>query len=189
MEEYDEMDKLLKMKTLQRMASCKVRSVRDAQVSERRRLEKYEKASTSPLSYEYLKSAARTYIYDCNMFIKSMLTLNQKICEYMSSLQRNRSRMASGKVNVTERENDTNVVKKFVNLRKDIHLIKQHSEEWLQIRQEAHVTASTAYNALGFSGGEEMRQHYDEFIHKKRRRQFDEEIQQRLDHGIANEVI
>ena len=58
--------------------------------------------------------------------------------------------MASGKVNVTERET---------------HLIKQHSEEWLQLRQEVHMTGSTAYNVLGFSGGEEMRQHYDEFIH------------------------
>ena len=117
------------MKTLLRMASCKIRNIRDAQVSERRRLEKYEKASTSPSSYEYLKSAAGTYIYDCKMFIKSMLTLNQKICEYMSSLQRNRSRMASGKVNVTKRENvqrlhDTSVVKRFVNLRKNTHLIK-----------------------------------------------------------------
>ena len=102
-EEYDEVDKLLKMNLLLRMASCKIRSVRDVQVSQRRRLEKYEKASTSPSSYEYLKSAAKTYIYDCKMFIKSMLTLNQKICEYISSLQRNRSRMASGKVNVTER--------------------------------------------------------------------------------------
>ena len=168
-----------------KMASCKIRSIRDAQVSERRRLEKYEKASTSPSSYEYLKSAARTYIYDCKMFIKSMLTLNQKICEYMSSLQRNRSRMASGKVNVTKRENvqrlhDTSVVKRFVNLRKNTHLIKQHSEEWLQLRQEVHLTKTTAYNVLGFRGGGEMRQHYDEFIHKKGRRQFDDETQQRI---------
>ena len=104
-----------------------------------------------------------------------MLTLNQKICEYMSSLQRNRSRMASGKVNVTKGENvqrlhDTNVVKRFVNLRRNTHLIKQHSEEWLQLRQEAHVTRSSAYNVLGFRGSEEMRQQYDEFIYKKERR-------------------
>ena len=39
-EEYDEMDKLLKIKTLLRMASCKIRSVTEAHVSERRRLEK-----------------------------------------------------------------------------------------------------------------------------------------------------
>ena len=62
-EEYDEMDKLIKMKTLLRMASNKIKCVRETQLSERRRLEKYEKASTSPSSYEYLKSAARTYIY------------------------------------------------------------------------------------------------------------------------------
>ena len=48
--EYDEMGKILKMKTLLRAASCKIRSVRDAQVSERRRLEKYEKVSTLPSS-------------------------------------------------------------------------------------------------------------------------------------------
>ena len=127
------------------------------------------------------------------MFIKSTLTLNQKICEDMSSLQRNGSRLVSGKVNVIERENvkrlhDTNVVKKFVNIKKNTHLIKQHSEEWLQLRQEEHVTGRTSYNVLGLRGGEEMRQHYDEFIHKKGRRQFDDDTQQRLDHGIANEV-
>ena len=61
-----------------------------------------------------------------------------------------------------------------MNLKQNTHLIKQHSEEWLQIRNEVHLTASTAYNALGFQGGEEMRQHYDEFIHKKDTRQFDE---------------
>ena len=115
-EDYDDIDKLLKMKTLLRMASCKIRSVRQAQVLERRRLEKYEKASTCPSSYEYQKSAARTYIYDCKMIIKSTLTINQKICEYMSSLQRNRSRMGSGKINVMERGNvqrlhDTKFVK------------------------------------------------------------------------------
>ena len=32
-EEYDEMNKLLKMKTLLRMTSCKIRSVQEAQVS------------------------------------------------------------------------------------------------------------------------------------------------------------
>ena len=122
-----------------------------------------------------------------------MLTLNQKIYEYMSSLQRNKNRLASDKVNVMERENvqrlhDTNVVKRFVNIKNKTHLIKQHSGEWLQLRQEAHVTGSTAYNVLGFRAGEEMRHHYHEFIHKKCRRQFDDDTQQRLDHGIANEV-
>ena len=48
-EEYDELDKLLKIKTLLRMASCKIRSVRDAQVSEKRRLEKYEKGKHIPI--------------------------------------------------------------------------------------------------------------------------------------------
>ena len=61
--------------------------------------------------------------------------------------------MACGKVNVTERENVqrlhyTNIVKRFVNLRRNMHLMKQHSEEWLQLRQEAHVTGSTPYNHL-----------------------------------------
>ena len=137
-EEYDEMDKIIKMKTLLRMASNKIKCVRETQLSERRRLEKYEKASTSPSSYEYLKSATQTYISDCKMYIKLTLTLNQKICENMSSLQRNRSRMASGKVNVTERDNvqrlhDTNVVKKICQHYKNTHLMKQHSGEWCTI--------------------------------------------------------
>ena len=101
--------------------------------------------------------------------------------------------MASGRVSVTERENVhrlhcTNVVKRFVNLRENTHLMTQYSQEWLQIRHEAHITGGTSYNALGFRGGQEMRQHYDEFIHKKRKCQIDPETQQKFHHGIANEV-
>ena len=57
------------------------------------------------------------------MFIKSTLTLSQKICEYMSCLQTNRSRMGSGKINVTERENVQRLIcKKFCESKKKTHI-------------------------------------------------------------------
>ena len=57
------------------------------------------------------------------------------------------------------------------------------------VTNKAGSTCYCHVNVLGFRGGEEMRQHNDEFIHKKGRRQFDEETQQKLDHGMAIEVI
>ena len=101
--------------------------------------------------------------------------------------------MATGKVNVTNKENvsrlhPTDVMKTMININRHPELIKQGSDEWKTLCHAANITGSTAYNALGCRGGNSMRAHYDEFIYKKGPPTFDLETQRKLDHGRQHEV-
>ena len=87
--ELDDLDKFVKLKELVKLITDRIRNVRCLQVSERKKLEKYEKASLSTQNYEYVKSAAKTFIYDCKVFVKSALSINGRICELLSSLHGN----------------------------------------------------------------------------------------------------
>ena len=44
---------------------------------------------------------------------------------------------------------------------------RQHSPQWKKLRSQAHLTGSTAYNAMGFRGFSQLCNHFREFIHKK----------------------
>ena len=172
MEDFDDLDKIVKLKATLKIITTRIQEVRQAEINERKRLEKYEKASTTPKSYEYVKSVAKAYIYDCKLFTKKSLTINEKICYLMSSIQYNQPMMAARKVNVTNKENvsilnPTDVVKTMININKHPELIKQGSDEWKMLHHAANITGSTAYNALGCRGANSMRAHYDEFIYKK----------------------
>ena len=87
--ELDDLDKFVKLKELVKLITHSIRHVRCLQVSERKKLEKYEKASSSPQNYKYAKSAAKTFIYDCKVFVKSALSINGRIYKLSSSLHGN----------------------------------------------------------------------------------------------------
>ena len=65
---------------------------------------------------------------------------------------------------------------------------QQHSRQWKNLRTQAHITGSTAYNAMGFRGFSSIRSHFREFIYKKGPPTVDAETQARMQHGIRNEV-
>ena len=62
MEEFDDLDKIVKLKATLKIITTRIQEVHQAEINERNGLEKYEKASTTPKSYECVKSAAKTYI-------------------------------------------------------------------------------------------------------------------------------
>ena len=66
--------------------------------------------------------------------------------------------------------------------------MKQGSDEWKTLHHAANITGSTAYKALGYRGGNAMREHYDEFINKKGQATFNIETQKKIDHGKQHEV-
>ena len=55
----DDLDKFVKLKELVKLITNRIKNVCFLQVAERKKLEKYEKASLSPQNYEYVKSAAK----------------------------------------------------------------------------------------------------------------------------------
>ena len=44
---------------------------------------------------------------------------------------------------------------------------KQRSPQWRNLCTQAHITWSTAYNAMGFRGFSQLCNHFREFVYKK----------------------
>ena len=65
---------------------------------------------------------------------------------------------------------------------------KQRSPQLRNLRTQAHITGSTAYNAMGFRGFSQLHNHFKEFVYKKQPAPVDEATQVRLQHGIQHEV-
>ena len=65
--------------------------------------------------------------------------------------------------------------------------IKQRSEMWHLLRNQARVTGSSLHSAIGLRGLKEQKQHYECFIDKKERT-FSPAVQERLEHGTEKEI-
>ena len=76
----------------------------------------------------------------------------------------------------------------YIDLSVNTHLVKQQTDEWLQLHKKCFITASTMFNALGFHGRKELNNHFQEHVHKKGSCVFGLSTQIKLDHGIENEV-
>lgn len=122
------------------------------------------------------------------------LQLTLKLCEFLSIVHLNRQSFSTDYIVMTERTNvqrlhPPSVVGKDIDLSSHPNYIKQHSEEWHELRYQCKITGSTAYNALGFRGMKELKAHFNEFVYDRGPREFTPEVQQRLDHGSKHEVF
>ena len=73
--------------------------------------------------------------------------------------------------------------------RKNPMLIKQHSEEWFQLRKEAPVTGSTLYKAIGLSWLKDQKKYFQEQMKKAGNQQVDvpPDLQAMFDWGTEHE--
>lgn len=73
--------------------------------------------------------------------------------------------------------------------RKNPMLVKQHSEEWFQLRKKAPVTGSTLYKAVGLSSLKDQKKYFQEQRDKigNQREDVPPELQARFDWGTENE--
>ena len=73
--------------------------------------------------------------------------------------------------------------------KKNPMLIKQHSEEWFQLRKEAPVTGSTLYNAIGLSSLKDQKKYFQDQMKKAGNQQADvpPDLQARFDWGTEHE--
>ena len=177
--ELDDLDKFVKLKELVKLITDRIRNVRCLQVSKMKKLEKYEKASSSTQNYKYVKSAAKTFIYDCKVFVKSALSINGRICELLSSLHGNWHLLKTSTLYLSNCENvkclqSTSYISRYIDLNVNTHLVKQKSDEWFELHKKCFVTASTIYNALGFHGWKELNMQFQWICLQKNKRRFDE---------------
>ena len=66
-------------------------------------------------------------------------------------------------------------------------IVKQRSTEWFEMRKKVKVTGSTLHAALGLENLAEMKQHHYQFVKKRAKPPFTEEVKMRLKYGQENE--
>ena len=157
------------LKYTMQLITSKIRNVRQI---ERRRLLNYEKLNPNPNYKTVAKGACRSHIYDCKVFINNALDLNRSICKTMNLLQKTSCSFNPIHVSLQNQRNvqqllPVNYVSR--NSMVDAHpeWFRQHSPQGKKLRSQAHLTGSTAYNAMGFRRFSQLRNHFREFIYKK----------------------
>ncbi|VDI01697.1 Hypothetical predicted protein [Mytilus galloprovincialis] len=68
-----------------------------------------------------------------------------------------------------------------------LSVMEQKSTAWFKVREQAVLTGSTIYRALGFDGLKNQKAHFDKVFNKKTE-PFDDETLKRLKHGSDNEI-
>ena len=173
LEDSDDLDLYMKLKLILKMSSLRIKDIRDFKIA--------------------AKSAYKAQIYECKVFVNKALALNLRLCKCLAKLQGtedhfNPENITLCNVHNVRRLHNTTYVGANCDLNEHTHLIKQGSEEWMDLRKSSHITGSTAYNALGFRGFKSVREHFKQFIYNKESTPFPAEVQQRLNYGRIHEV-
>ena len=103
--ELDHLDIYTCMSNVLRMIMFKIRDIRQIELKERRRLINYDKLNPDPNFRAAAKSACKTQIYECKIFVHKALQLNLHICECLAKMQNNESVMRTGNINISTQMN------------------------------------------------------------------------------------
>ena len=66
---------------------------------------------------------------------------------------------------------------------------KQRIDEWYKARDNAVVTGSTFYNAIGQDGLKKMQQHFDSTVCNERKDEPTDEVKSAMKYGTDNESV
>ena len=193
LEESDDLDLYMKLKHILKISSLRIKDIREVLLKQTRRLSYLNGISSDPNFKTPAKSACKAQIYECKVFVNKALVLNLRICKCLAQLQGtedhfNPENITLCNVHNVLRLHNTSYVGANCDLNVHTHLIKQDSEEWMDLRKSSHITGSTAYNALEFRGFKCVREHFKQFIYNKEPSPFPAEVQQRLNYGRIHEV-
>ena len=131
----------------------------------------------------------------CDSNIGRCLDVNFRILRALCTTRRNSEIFCESKlVHLHEQENAYHLFSAernslFFDLcaRENSDIVKQRSDAWFSLRKNVKVTGSTLFNALGLESLAELKQHHYQFVKKREKPPFSEEIQKRLVYGRDNE--
>ena len=161
--DYDNMEIYRSLSNLLRVIMLTIQDIRQIELKERRRLLNYDKLNPDPSFRAAAKSACKTQIYECKIFVHKALQLNLEICQCLAKMQNNHSVIRTQNINLSTQVNvrrllSVEYVSKHIDIHESPHLIKQGSEQW------------------------------KEFIYKRPPKPFPPDVQLRLQHGTNHEV-
>lgn len=142
---------------LLRTMTFQIKTIREYQLEAKKKLMYMEKGFKSNENYyRYGIGQAKSYLTRTQIWIHKALNLNKEVCHAMSQVLNNahlfhpESDLVLTQMTNVRRLHETHVMRNHFNLADNTALIKQQSKEWSDVRSSVPITASTAYNALGF---------------------------------------
>lgn len=180
-----------------KLISNRIREIRQKQQKIKRRLLYSERkhAQAGQLKrYQYAITACKTYLYSTYLWIDKALSCIAEFVSYAAIINGNLNEVIiNSPCTLTQKLNvklllEPKVLLPIFHGEVPCEYVKQRTPEWHLIRDAAVVTASSAYNALGFRQQAELDAHFEHMVYKRSARQFTEEAGRNMAHGVENEV-
>lgn len=133
-------------------------------------------------------------IYQCDNWIQQALAFNMKLCEVMSNINKSdahfstENHVSMGSLSNVKLLNDPDYINPRLNIEMNSHLVKQRTPLWYKLRKKAYITGSSCYRAIGLSTLKEQQNHFREFVLDLNMPPVHPQVQEKLQHGIDNEV-
>ena len=131
----------------------------------------------------------------CDSSIGRCLSVNQRIVKALAACRANNDMFSESKLVDLHLQNNAhflfsserNELYFDLSIKENSDIVKQRSAKWFAMRKNVKVTGSTLHAALGLESLAEMKQHHYQFIKKRPKPPFPEEINVRLKYGQENE--
>ena len=135
---------------------------------------------------------------ECESVVRQLLELNLKITSVMAALNNNGDVHIGDDVhhiNLTNFGNNyqllpPELVSIFMDLdcEENAQFIKQHTNKWFEVREQARVTGSTLNTAIGLDTLMKQKEHHYVHVHSRKPPPTPPSLQKKFDHGMKNEV-
>ena len=137
----------MKLKLILKMSSLRIKDIREVLLKQTCRLSYLNGISSDPNFKIAAKSTCNAQIYECKVFVNRALALNLRICKCLAKLQGtedhfNPENITLCNVHNVRRLHNTSYVGANCDLNVHTHLIKQGSEEWMDLRKSSHITGA-----------------------------------------------
>ena len=139
-------------------------------------------------------SSIKAYLLWSQNIITHLLVMNKQKCCALSNIQLTPYCFSTGDHVSLNRQVNTrllypvDVVSRFFDPHTFTHLVQQNSYLWPHLCQQARITGSTAYNALGLRTKKLLDEHYNHYINKVPQQPKEPSVQEKLDYGRRNEI-
>ena len=138
--------------------------------------------------YVYVISGLQASLFQLKEFLQTSLNSISSYGVFVSQMQNSVSAYRkSSELDKSYQQNMLTLVETDETSDVEPRYIKQRSELWHLLRNQARVTGSSLHSAIGLRGVKEQKQHYEHFIDKKEHT-FSKSVQERLQHGTDNEI-
>ena len=152
---------------------------------------KKERNPDKEACYTYGMQSVSTHILLSAQSIEALLNTNAALCEVM--VQQKLPLTSDINSQPDEIQGNCNELlqpdemREYMDVDNVPHLIKQGSDEWLELRKKSRITGSSIHNAIGLRTMAEYKKHYRAQVLQEEQKPKSHSVQDKLDYGRTNE--